>query len=157
MNNYFFTKKPVILCVGTTSVMGDSLGPKVGDILIKDYGINAFVYGKSTLPVNGINYAKYLSHIKKHHPDSLIIAVDACLGQKNEIGKIKYTFNGLRAGAALNKNLDKIGHLTILGIVAEKGNDNLDSLIKAKAPLVDELSNEIARKVYSLASALATE
>lgn len=154
MNSVLLTKKPVILCVGTTSVVGDSLGPKVGDLLIKDYDINAYVYGKSTLPVNGINYAKYLSHIKKHHPDSIIIAIDACLGSKNEVGKIKYTFNGLRAGAALNKSLDKVGHLTILGIVGEKGNNNLESLIRAKEPLVKQLSDQIAKKVFSLASAL---
>lgn len=156
MESFYVNTKPVILCVGTTSVAGDSLGPRVGDLLIERYGIDAFVYGKSSLPVNGINYPKYLSHIKKHHPESLIIAVDACLGSRNEIGKIKYTFGGLRAGAALNKNLDRIGHLTILGIVAEKGENNLESLIKAKLSLINELSDRIARKIYSLASVLAT-
>lgn len=156
MYNSFPLKKPVIICVGTTTVMGDSLGPKVGDILIKDYKVDAFVYGRSALPVNGINYEQYLSHIKIHHPDSVIIAVDACLGTKNEVGKIKYTFDGLRAGAALNKKLDKIGHLTILGIVAEKSGNNLDSLIKTRNTLVEEMSNRIAKKVFSLASVLAS-
>jgi putative sporulation protein YyaC len=154
MNTNKLISKPVILCVGTNSVIGDSLGPKVGDLLIKRYNIDAFVYGKTSLPVNGLNYSQYLIHIKNHHPDSIIIAVDACLGTKCEIGKIKYTFNGLRAGAALNKKLDRIGHLTILGIVAEKSNNNLDSLIKANALVIDSLSDKIAKKIFSLASTL---
>lgn len=156
MNHYILNKKPVILCVGTTSVIGDSLGPKVGDKLTSTYGIDAFVYGKTAYPVTGVNYHTYLKHIKNHHSDSLIIAVDACLGSKNEVGKIKYTFGGLRAGAALNKNLDKVGHLTVLGIVAEKSSDNLEALIRAKIALVDELSDKIAKKIYGLASALCT-
>lgn len=156
MYNTLSVKKPVIVCVGTTSVQGDSLGPKVGDILVKDYGIDAFVYGKSSLPVNGINYEKYLTHIKTHHPNNIIIAVDACLGSKEEVGNIKYTFDGLRAGAALNKKLDRIGHVTILGIVAEKSTNNLEALIKTSKSLVEEMSLRIAKKVLSLTCALAS-
>lgn len=155
MYNTFSSKKPVIVCVGTTSVSGDSLGPKVGDLLVNQYSIDAFVYGKSSLPVNGINYEKYLTHIKTHHPNSIIIAVDACLGAKCEVGTIKYTFDGLRAGAALNKKLDRIGHVTILGIVAEKGKNNLEALIKTQQSLINEMSNRIAKKVLSLSCALA--
>lgn len=155
MYNTFSVKKPVIVCVGTTSVTGDSLGPKVGDLLIKEYGVDAFVYGKSSLPVNGINYERYLAHIKTHHPGSIVIAVDACLGAKNEVGSIKYTFDGLRAGAALNKKLDRIGHVTILGIVAEKSGNNLEALIKTRQTLVEEMSDRIAKKVISLTAALA--
>lgn len=156
MYNDFLSKKPVIVCVGTTSVVGDSLGPRVGDLLVYRYDVDAFVYGKSSLPVNGVNYDKYISHIRKHHTDSVIIAIDACLGAKDEIGSIKYTFGGLRAGAALNKNLDKIGHLTILGIVAERCANNLESLMKAERTLVEEMSEAIAKKVISLTAALAS-
>lgn len=155
MYNNFSNKKPIIVCVGTTSVSGDSLGPKVGDLLIGEYKIDAFVYGRTAMPVNGINYDAYLTHIKTHHPDSIIIAVDACLGAKNEVGNIKFTFDGLRAGAALNKNLDRIGHVTILGIVAEKSKNNLEALEKVGSTLVETMSKNIAKKVISLTSALA--
>jgi len=148
MYNDFLSKKPVIVCVGTTSVVGDSLGPKVGDLLVYRYDVDAFVYGKSSLPVNGVNYDKYISHIRKHHTDSVIIAIDACLGAKDEIGSIKYTFGGLRAG--------KIGHLTILGIVAERCANNLEALMKAERTLVEEMSEAIAKKVISLTAALAS-
>ncbi len=156
MYNSICINKPVIVCVGTTSVCGDSLGPMVGDILIKKYNIDAFVYGKSSLPVNGVNYEKYLNHIKKHHTNNIIIAIDACLGAKKEVGSIKYTFDGLRAGAALNKSLARIGHVTILGIVAEKSSNNLAALMNAKKSLIKEMSDRIAKKVVSLTAALAS-
>lgn len=147
-------KDVVILCVGTTSITGDSLGPRVGDLLINDYNVNAFVYGSSHHPVNGLNYNDYIDFLKKHHKNSLIIAVDACLGEFEDVGKIKYTFNGLRAGAALNKNMEKIGDIAILGIVAEKCSDNFYSLSSASSDIVELLSQKIAMRIFHLTSVL---
>lgn len=154
MNTNTNQKDIVIICVGTTSVIGDSLGPKVGDLLINCYNIDAFVYGSSIRPVNGINYASYLAFVKKHHKNSVIIAIDACLGEKKEIGKVKYTFEGLRAGAALNKNLEKIGDIAILGIVAKKSENNFNSLNLASESTIDLLSQKIALRVFHLTNIL---
>ena len=77
--------KPVIICIGTPRVQGDSLGPKVGDLLITKYNIGAYVYGKTSSPVTGVNCERYFEHIKTHHSHSLVIAVDACLGKKNDV------------------------------------------------------------------------
>jgi len=148
-------KDIVILCVGTTSVVGDSLGPKVGDLLINNYDINAFVYGSTLRPVNGLNYADYLSFVRKHHKESLIIAIDACLGDKKEIGKVKYTLNGLRAGAALDKNLETIGDLAILGIVAKKSSNNFDALSLASLATIELLSKKIALSVFHITKILS--
>ena len=146
--------KPVIICIGTPKVEGDSLGPKVGDILIKKMNIGAYVYGKTSSPVTGVNCKKYFEHIKTHHSHSLVIAVDACLGSKDDVGKIKYTFDGLRAGSALNKQLGKFGDIGMLGIVAESGPNNMASLVRASSKNVDELALKIAEKIYNLISDL---
>ncbi|MDE7349057.1 MAG: spore protease YyaC, partial [Clostridia bacterium] len=39
-------KNLVFLCIGTTKIIGDSIGPKVGDRL-KENGVNAYVYGNT--------------------------------------------------------------------------------------------------------------
>lgn len=145
-----FVNKPVILCVGTVNVLGDSLGPKVGDRLVEYYNVDAYVYGRTARPVNGINYAHYVEHIKRHHPMSLVIAVDACLGAKADIGRIKYTVRGLRAGAALNKNLTSFGDLGVLGVVAEKCGDNLSALINADEKILASVVEKTAEKVSSI-------
>lgn len=142
-------QKPVILCVGTINVSGDSVGPKVGDNLLS-LGVNAYVYGKSSRPVNGINYERYVEFIKIRHPHSIIIAVDACLGKKTDVGKVKYSLNGLKAGAALKKDLTKFGDLTVLCVVAEKSDDNLRSLLLAEKEFVDELAERTAAKIFAL-------
>lgn len=141
--------KPVVLCVGTVNVSGDSVGPKVGDELIK-LGVDAYVYGKSARPVNGINYEKYVEFIKEYHPYSIVIAVDACLGQKKDVGKVKYSFTGLNAGAALKKNLTSFGDMSVLCVVGEKSKDNLSELLYADRDMVNSLAVETAEKIYSL-------
>lgn len=142
--------KPVIVCIGTPRVQGDSLGPKVGDLLIKRYNVNAYVYGKTSSPITGVNCERYFEHIKTHHSHSLVIAVDACLGKKNDVGTIKYSFDGLRAGSALNKKLGKIGNIGLLGIVAPSGKNNMDSLLRTTSDSIDTLASEIAKKIERL-------
>ncbi len=149
------TAKPVILCIGTTNVSGDSLGPAVGDRLIDEYNIDAYVYGRTGKTVNGINYDSYVNHIKTHHSSSLIIAVDACLGINKDIGRIKYIMRGLQAGAALNKKLGKIGDIGILGVVGVSGKNNLKELMAVPKENITSLSEKIANKIYKMVKELS--
>lgn len=146
----FTVPKPVILCIGTPKIVGDSLGPRVGDLLVRDYGVNAYVYGKTAFPVTGVNCKAYFAHIRTHHPDSLVIAVDACVGAESEVGKIKYSLDGLRAGSALGKLLGSFGDIGFLGVVAAKGEDNLRSLSSVNEGAVQALSEKIAKKIQNL-------
>ena len=143
---------PVVLCIGSSQVVGDSLGPLVADLLRDKYSVPAFVYGGTKSPVNGVNYAEYFSHLKKVHPGSLIIAVDACVGQNDEIGKIKYTPRGLKAGEALKKNLPRVGDVGILGVVAGRCNDNLLALLRCPRALVTNMSEKIAYNIFRFLS-----
>jgi putative sporulation protein YyaC len=131
-------------------VAGDSLGPKVGDLLISKYSVDAYVYGKTSSPVTGLNCLRYFEHVRVHHGDSLVIAVDACLGNKNDVGKIKYSLDGLRAGSALDKKLGRIGDIGFLGVVAPKSANNMASLVSAQTESVDGLAEKIAEKIYNL-------
>ena len=142
--------KPVIICIGTPKVTGDSLGPRVGDILIEEYGVDAYVYGRTSSPVTGLNCTKYFEHIRTHHAHSLVVAVDACLGKNADVGKIKYSLDGLRAGSALGKLLGKFGDVGFLGVVAPKSENNLGSLQNASDANVEILSRKIAKKIQNL-------
>lgn len=142
--------KPVILCIGTPRIVGDSLGPRVGDLLAEKYSVNAYVYGKTAFPVTGVNCRSYFAHIKTHHPNSLIVAVDACVGDESEVGKIKYSLDGLRAGSALGKFLGSFGDIGFLGVVAPRSEDNFRSLSAVSDRSVAELSDKIAKKIQNL-------
>lgn len=142
--------KPVVICIGTPKVCGDSLGPRVGDKLVETYGVDAYVYGRTASPVTGLNCGNYFKHIKTHHSKSLIIAVDACLGASEDVGKIKYSLDGLRAGSALGKLLGKFGDVGFLGVVAPKNDDNMKSLYSVSEECVEALSEKIAKKIQNL-------
>lgn len=130
------------------------MGPRVGDKLIEKYGVDAYVYGKTSSPVTGVNCGKYFEHIKTYHKQSLVVAVDACLGRDKDVGTIKYSVEGLKAGSALGKELGTIGDVGFLGVVAPCGDDNLRSLCSADEKGVEYLSEKIAKKIQNLISDL---
>jgi putative sporulation protein YyaC len=142
--------RPVIVCIGTDKIAGDALGPMVGDFLTEIYNVDAFVYGKSQKNVNGINFCHYERHIRAHHTDSLIVAVDSCLGSKADIGAVKISSTGVKAGGALGKSNRRIGDIGILGVVGEYGQDNFNILKGVDKVFVQDLAFSIAARVVSM-------
>ncbi len=143
---------PVVLCIGSLGVVGDSLGPLVGDIL-KAEGVNAFVYGCTDRPVNGINYGEYVEFLKAKH-SGVVIAVDASVGDKSDVGKIKIASGGVSAGGALNRDLGRFGDLGIIGIVAPKCENNLKSLMNVPKQYVEFMAVRVALRVNEILAAL---
>ena len=140
---------PVVLCIGSDKVTGDILGPEAGRRLIEEYGIRAYVYGVTGRSVNGANIDKYDGFIREMHADSPIIAVDACLGAKAEIGNIKISGKGIGAGLAVRKSEKRYGDIGVVGIVAENSEDNVMQLISAEYDKVKDLSARVAEYVAS--------
>lgn len=140
-------ERPVILCIGCEKVSGDMLGPLVGSILSDDFSIDAYVYGTLVKPVNGVNIGKYINLISNLHDESIIISVDAAVGGKDEIGKIKLKDDGVIAGAALGRK-DKVKGIGIVGVVAENKGDIMNNLLSSDYKLVEKLGRKIASMIY---------
>ncbi|MDR0855526.1 MAG: spore protease YyaC [Christensenellaceae bacterium] len=145
---------PVVVCIGTPSVSGDSLGPLVADILRTDYNLRAYIYGGTNTPVNGVNFDQYSTFIRERHPTNFIIAVDACVGEKKDVGKIKYSYNGISAGGALDKKLAKTGAIGVLAVVAEKNDDNLQTLMSVPFSDIEKLSVITAERTARIVNAV---
>ena len=113
---------PVVLCIGSDLAVGDSLGPVTGTMLrSRKCGFYGYIYGSLKNPVTA-REVKYLGEfVRKTHPKSKIIAVDAAVGEEEEVGLIKLVPGALRPGAGANKRLPKVGDISIMGIVAKKG------------------------------------
>lgn len=120
------TDKPVIICVGSDLVVGDSLGPIVGSELIKNLQGKAFVYGTLDSPVTAKEIPVIQDEIKKLHPYSKILVIDAAVGNKEEIGYVKISSVGIKPGLGVNKNLPIIGDVSVIGIVSDKNDKNLN-------------------------------
>ncbi|MCI8728339.1 MAG: spore protease YyaC [Clostridia bacterium] len=138
-------KEIVILCIGSSQITGDSVGPMVGDLL-KEKGVRAYVYGTMSRPVNAKNLEDYIGMIKEHHTGSLVMVVDATVGEEGDIGEIRINRNGVKPGGAVNKDLPRVGDIGILGVVAKRSNNLVNALMGVDALLV----RKIARRISSL-------
>lgn len=107
----------VILCIGTDRSTGDSLGPLVGTKLHARFSQNYHVYGTLEHPVHAMNLAEKIEEIRQRHRSSLIIAIDACLGQYSNVGSINVIDGPLKPGAGVKKELPAVGTFHITGIV----------------------------------------
>lgn len=111
----------VFLCIGTDRVTGDCLGPFVGQKLSSYSGTDFSVYGTLFQPVHALNLTDIYQHIQTHHPNALIIAIDASLGKKKHLGYVTIANGALHPGAAIHKQLPSVGHIHITGIVNVSG------------------------------------
>ena len=112
---------PVALCIGSDLAVGDSLGPIAGTMLRSPKTrLCGYIYGTLRAPVTA-KEVKYLGEfLRRTHPRSKIIAIDAAVGDEAEVGLIKVLSGAIRPGAGANKRLPKVGDAAVLGIVAKK-------------------------------------
>ena len=139
------SKLPIIVCVGSDLVIGDSLGPLTGSMLsFKTQGLGAYVYGTLRTPITA-KEVKYLKDfLKNTHPRSPIIAIDAAVGKGEDVGLIKITDKPLAPGSGANKKLGSFGDVTILGVVAEKSSGNHELFNNTRLRLVHEMASQIS-------------
>ena len=139
-------KDILIVCVGSDRITGDCLGPLAGTFL-ENKGFD--VLGTIHSPVHAGNIKKAIQFIKALHYNKFKIAIDACLGCKENIGKIYVTAGPLIPGIGVKKyNLPQIGDMSITGIVNEyvKGKE-YPKLIDTRLSLVWDMAEVIANAI----------
>lgn len=137
-------KNLVFLCIGSDRSTGDSLGPLIGHKLNNLKRKNIYIYGTLEKPVHAENLSDTIEEIKSTIKNPYIIAIDACLGSINNVGKIIIQKAPLTPGIAFNKNLPKVGNLSILGIV--NISSNLDFMVLQNTRLYTVM--KIADSIY---------
>ncbi|MBR2704326.1 MAG: spore protease YyaC [Clostridia bacterium] len=111
----------VFFCIGTDRVIGDSLGPIIGSLLIDKFG-KEYVYGDLFNNVTYENIVSTLDKINTEYDNPFIIAIDAALSTKENIGKI-FVDNGINFGNCLGKNINKIGDVGVKVVVGKDYNN----------------------------------
>lgn len=136
---------PVVLCIGSDLAIGDSLGPIAGTMLSRSTGgREGYLYGTLRSPVTA-KEVKYLKEfLRKTHPASKIIAVDAAVGEGSELGLIKLTDSPLRPGSGANKRLGSVGDISVLGIIGEKTTFSYTALGLTRLHLVYSMAERIS-------------
>lgn len=143
------SKRPIVLlCIGTDRSTGDSLGPLVGDklkFLIRD---RVYLYGNLQYPVHAKNICDIVNEINTKYKNPFIIAIDACLGSLQNVGKIIIDGKPLCPGSAMNKDLPKVGDLSITGIVNISGAMEFMVLQNTRLFTVMQLAEIISKGIY---------
>jgi len=117
LNNDLDPDRPrVIICIGTDRSTGDSLGPLVGSKLQEISHSYFHVLGTLENPVHATNLSEYLKTISDLG-NPFVVAIDACLGNIENVGFINIGEGALKPGAGVNKLLPAVGHIHITGIV----------------------------------------
>jgi len=138
----------VVLCIGTDRSTGDSLGPLVGNKLKFLVRNKIHLYGSLECPVHAKNLCETIDEINFTYTDPYIIAIDACLGSIQNVGKIIVEEKPLCPGAAMNKDLPKVGNLSITGVVNISGAFEFMVLQNTRLYTVMVLADAIANGLY---------
>lgn len=128
LNSLLDNQEFVIVCIGTDLAVGDSLGPYTGTLLVNDKDNKFIVYGTLDYPITAKETETLTKTVKKIHPNTKIVAIDAAVGNNEDIGNIKISNYPIKPGLGVNKNLSEIGDISIIGIVSSK-NQALDKII----------------------------
>ena len=138
---------PIIVNIGSDLVLGDSLGPLVGTFL-KSKGLRSYIYGTLNNPITAKEVEYATLYLRKMHPKSFVIAVDAAIGTAEDVGLIRVLNRGIKPGLGVNKDLSEIGDVSIIGIVAAKSFNNIELFNETRLNLVYKMANVIAEGIF---------
>ena len=142
---------PVVVCVGSDLAIGDSLGPLVGSLLkYKTQGLGVYIYGTLKTPVTAKEIKVLREFLRQTHKGSQIICVDAAVGEAGDIGLVRLLDAPLSPGAGANKNLGKLGDVSVLGIVAEKSVANYGLFNQTRLNLVYMMAEAVSEGIANL-------
>ena len=135
----------VTMCIGTDRSTGDSLGPLVGDMLVKYKMNGVHIYGTLDHPIHARNLEETLFKTLTLHPDAYLIAVDASLGTLDHVGCISVGNGPIKPGAGLKKELPAVGDMHITGVVNTGGFMDFLVLQSTRLSVVMKMADIIAR------------
>ncbi|TXK81035.1 spore protease YyaC [Paenibacillus sp. N3.4] len=130
------------VCIGTDRSTGDALGPLVGSRL-EELGY-PHVIGTLESPCDASNLAGRLQEVPD---DCLVIAIDACLGQKLSVGQYQVSNQPLAPGKSVGKALPLIGDYTIAAIVNADGPKPYSVLQTTSLHHVLKMAKEITKAI----------
>ncbi len=149
-------KKPVFVCIGTDAVTGDSLGPLTGTVLSEKLCGKTYVLGTLDRPLTALDVNIASEFVKKVYPYGAIVAVDAALGRKEEVGSVLVSDSPVKPGLGVKKELNEIGDVSVVGIVDEKSESG-GNLSSVRLSLVYRLAHLIANGLEIFADSVCEE
>lgn len=153
LSNYFIEQIPfdhpnlVFCCIGTDRSTGDALGPMTGSFLSQLKSFPFEIVGTLDNPLHALNIEDITDTLLSSSIASYIIAIDACLGNVNNIGQIIVQPGPLFPGKAVKKDLPPIGDVSIKAIVNIGGFMEYNVLQSTRLSLTYDMGKIISRSL----------
>ena len=109
----------VFLCIGTNKIIGDSVGPIVGNYLKKLQNEYLQIYGTLDDTINFFNAKDVIEGIYQNLENPYLITVDAALSNSNNKGDIVLSEGYIKIGKALQKSICFYSDINIKCIVGK--------------------------------------
>jgi putative sporulation protein YyaC len=81
------------------------------------------------------------------HPSSIIVAIDAAIGNADDVGLIRVLNKGLKPGLGVDKNLGTVGDNSIIGVVAGKSLQNYNLFNMTRLNLIYKMAEQISNGI----------
>lgn len=144
----------ILLCIGTNQLIGDCIGPMVGELLNQETKKeNIIVYGNMIETINFKNARKTIEYILKKYKKPFIITVDSALGTEKMIKRIVVSKGMIKIGKSLGRSISYYSHINIKGVVGENKNtvfENIQTLKTVKPEIIVELSNQMVTGIKKM-------
>jgi len=152
----------VVVCIGTDRSTGDALGPLVGSLLTGQIACSREGIGRTDIdvrgtldePVHAMNLRDACSDLSATPRMHLVVGVDACLGQADQVGTISLGVGPVRPGAGVNKTLPPVGTLHVTGTVNVGGFMEYLVLQNTRLSLVMRMARVIAQGIGAAVTAV---
>ena len=150
-------EKILFICIGNSKIIGDSLGPLVGSIILKnknqmEKNTKIEVLGTITSPLVYSKIETAIEQINKNEYSKIII-IDSALGNKNNIGEVNINTSNINVGNGINKGRLITGDIIIKGIVAQNYHNvekNKEALNKVTLEEIESISKKVLKIIYSI-------
>lgn len=143
----------VFLCIGTNKIIGDMIGPMVGERLKKQakqlkkyFRKETIIYGNMEHTLNLKNAGQVIPFLKYQYDKPFIITIDTALGNESTIEKILISSGEIEIGKALKKGIKYKSHVNIKGVVGKyhhKIEENINTLKNIKPDVIETMSKTI--------------
>jgi putative sporulation protein YyaC len=137
-------KKIIIVCIGNNHNMDDCYGPLTGHMLSKLKNHNFELYGTLRSRVHAADLPTIIP--EKIRSDSLIIAIDAFVGENNEnAGCIRIGYGSIKPGNAYGEGFPPIGDIFIAGYVLRKEKPYLSFVEESMPATIYDMAEKTTR------------
>ena len=143
----------VFLCVGTSSIVGDAIGPMVGTKLKTIENDYLQVYGTLSENLNFNNAVEIIKNIYASYEKPYLITVDAALSKHKKIGDIIIESGYIKLGKALEKNICFYSNANIKCVVGRYYNEkseNLKELYNLKLEESFKMANTVSQGIKNV-------